>query len=88
MFITNNYYLQLSLMSVSSNLTRLFLNFALFEVGKCVAGFLCRSQVIGLLTQKVSQTLVKANLRPKNFCLGLIRPKVSFYKCLGHFLYW
>ena len=21
---------------------------------------------------------IKANLRPKNFCLGLIRPKVSF----------
>ena len=71
MFITNNYYLQLSLMSVSSNLIRLFLNFALFEVCKCAAGFLCRSQVIGLLTQKVSQTLVKANLRPKKF---LFRP--------------
>ena len=41
------------------------------------------SQVIGLPKQKVSQTLVKANLRPKNFCSGLIRPKVSFYKCLG-----
>ena len=36
------------------------------------------SQVIVLPIQKVSQTLVKANLRPKNFCLGLIRPKVSF----------
>ena len=44
--------------------------------------------------QKVSQTFMKANLRPKNFCLGLIknfclgliRPKVSFYKCLGYFL--
>ena len=24
----------------------------------------------------------------KNFCLGLIRPEVSFYKCLGYFLYW
>ena len=22
--------------------------------------------------------ILKANLRPKNFCLGLIRPKVSF----------
>ena len=32
MFITSNYYLQ---MSVSSNLIRLFLNFALFEVCKC-----------------------------------------------------
>ena len=32
-----------------------------------------RSQVIVLLKQKVSQTLVKANLRPK-----LIRLKVSF----------
>ena len=41
-----------------------------------------------LLTQKVFQTLVKANLRPKNFCLGIIRLKVSFYKCLGYFLYW
>ena len=30
-----------------------------------------RSQVIVLLTQKVSQTLVKANLRPKKF---LFRP--------------
>ena len=29
------------------------------------AGFFCTSQVIVLLTQKVSQTLVKANLRPK-----------------------
>ena len=27
-----------------------------------------RSQVIVLPVQKVSQTLVKANLRPKNFC--------------------
>ena len=42
-----------------------------------VTGYL--SQVIVLPIQKVSQTLVKANLRPKNFCLGLIRPKVSFY---------
>ena len=25
-------------------------------------------------TERLSQTLVKANLRPKNFCLGLIRP--------------
>ena len=41
-----------------------------------------------LLTQKVFQTLVKANLRPKNFCLGIIRLKISFYKCLGYFLYW
>ena len=46
-----------------------------------------RSRVIVLPIQKVSQTLIKANLRPKNFCLGLIkkfclgliRPKVSFY---------
>ena len=29
------------------------------------------SQVIVLPIQKVSQTLVKANLSPKNFCLGL-----------------
>ena len=27
-------------------------------------------------------------IRPKNFCLGLIRPKVSFNECLGYFLYW
>ena len=32
-------------------------------------------------------TFIKANLRPKSFCLGLIRPKVSFYACIGHFLY-
>ena len=43
-----------------------------------------RSQVIVLPIQKVSQTLLKANLRPKTVCLGLIRPKVSFYKCLGY----
>ena len=29
---------------------------------------------------------IKANLRPKNFCLGLVRPKVSFDGCLGYFL--
>ena len=52
------------------------------------AGTKHRSQVIVLPIQKVSQPLVKANLRPKNFCLGLIRPKVSFYKWLGYFLYW
>ena len=46
-----------------------------------------RSQVIVLPIQKVSQTLLTANLRPKNVCLGLIRPKVSFYKYLGYFLY-
>ena len=51
------------------------------------AGFFCRSQVTGhrsqvivLPIQKVSQTLLKANLKPKNVCLGLIRPTVSFYK--------
>ena len=51
---------------------------------------------IVLPIEKVSQTFIKANLRPKNFCLGLIknfclgliRPKVSSYKCLGYFLYW
>ena len=32
-------------------------------------------------------TFIKANLRAKNFCLGLIRPKVSFYACLGYFLH-
>ena len=49
------------------------------------AGLICRSQVAGHSLQvivspiqKVSQTFLKANLRPKNFCLGLIRPKVSF----------
>ena len=42
------------------------------------ADFFCRSQVIALPIQKVSQTLLKANLGPKNVCLVLIRPKVSF----------
>ena len=37
-----------------------------------------RLQVIVSPIQKVSSTFLKANLRPKNFCLGLIRPKVSF----------
>ena len=27
-----------------------------------------------------------ANIRPKNFCFGLIRPKVNFNECLGIFL--
>ena len=45
-------------------------------------------QVIVSPIQKVSQTFIKANLRPKNFCLGPIRPKVGFYECLGYFLYW
>ena len=35
------------------------------------AGTKHRSQVIVLPIQKASQILVKANLRPKNFCLGL-----------------
>ena len=39
------------------------------------AGFFYRSQVIVLPVQKVSQTLVKANLRPKQ---TFFRPKVSF----------
>ena len=47
-----------------------------------------RSQGIVLLVLKVSQTLVKAKVRPINFCLGLFKPQVSFYKCLGYFLYW
>ena len=47
-----------------------------------------RSQLIVLPIQKVSQTFIKANLRPKSFCLGVIGPKVSFYECLGYFLYW
>ena len=46
-----------------------------------------RSQVIVLPIQEVSQTYIKANLRPENFCLGLIRPKVSFYECLRYFLH-
>ena len=29
-----------------------------------------------------------ADNRPKNFCLGLIRPKVSYNECLWYFLYW
>ena len=28
------------------------------------------------------------SLSQASFWLGLIRPKVSFYKCLGYFLYW
>jgi len=32
-----------------------------------------KTQVTVLPIQKVSQTLVKANLRPKNICLGLIK---------------
>ena len=34
---------------------------------------------------KNSLTFIKANLRPTIVCLGLIRPKVSFYECLGVF---
>ena len=46
------------------------------------AGTKHRSKVIVLpIIQKVSSTFINANLRPKSFCLGLIRPKVSFYKC-------
>jgi len=33
-------------------------------------------------------TFIKANLRPKNFCLGLIRPEVRIYKCLEYLLCW
>ena len=59
-------------------------------------GPLLWTESIVLAIQKVSQTFRKAKLRPKNFCfgliknfcLGLIRPKGSFYKCLGYFLYW
>ena len=56
-----------------------------YIIAKHAAGLMCRSlvagrglQVIVSLIQKVSLTFIKANLRPKNFCLGLIRPKVSF----------
>ena len=53
------------------------------------AGLKYKSQVIVLPIQKVSLTFIKANLiTPKNLCLGLIRPKVSFYECLGYFAYW
>ena len=52
-----------------------------------------RSQVTGQSghcftnTECIPETLVKANLRPKNFCLGLIR--LAFTSaCLGYFLYW
>ena len=38
-------------------------------------------------TESILFTFLKANLGPKNFCLGLIRPKVSFEECLGYFLY-
>ena len=46
-----------------------------------------RSQVTGhCFTYKESiLNIHKANLRPKNFSLGLIRPKISFYECLGYF---
>ena len=45
------------------------------------------SQIIVLPIQRVKTILnIKTNLRPKNVCLGLIRPKVSFYECLGYFL--
>ena len=37
---------------------------------------------------KPKHSLIKANLRPKNSCLCLIRPNVSFNECLGLFLYW
>ena len=33
--------------------------------------------------QEVSYSFIYANFRPKNVCLGLIRPKVSFNDCLG-----
>ena len=47
------------------------------------------SQVIVFNTNTESiLTFIKANLRPKNFCLGLIRPEVRIYKCLEYFLYW
>ena len=66
----------------------------LFRIGKKINGR-AKVQVTGHMSlvivlpiQEVSQTLLKANLWTKNFCLGLIRPKVSFYKCLGYFLYW
>ena len=34
--------------------------------------------------RKYPKHFSKANLRPKNIFLGLIRPKVSSYKCLGY----
>ena len=52
------------------------------------------SQVTGHMSlfyqyRKYPKHLLKANLRPKNIFLGLIRPKVSFgdtkvSKCLGY----
>ena len=41
-----------------------------------------KSQVILLPIQRVKTIL---NIH-KNVCLGLIRPKVTFYECLGYFL--
>jgi len=41
-----------------------------------MAGTKHGSRVIVLAMQRVSQTLVRANLMPKNFCLGLIKPEV------------
>ena len=47
-----------------------------------------RSHVIVLRIQKVFYTFVKANLRPNWAQTEGFRPKVSFYECLGYFLYW
>jgi len=43
------------------------------------AGTARGSRVVVLPVQGVSWAFIRANLRPKNFCLGLITPKVSFF---------
>ena len=42
------------------------------------------SQIIVLPMQKQPEPFTNANISPENFCLGLIRPKVSFNGCLGY----
>ena len=49
-----------------------------------MAGFFCRSEVTGHMSlfyqyRKYPKHILKANLRPKNIFLGLIRPKVNFW---------
>ena len=47
-----------------------------------------RSQVTGhcfTYTESILNIHKSLNLRPKNSSLELIRPKISFYECLGYF---
>ena len=60
-------------------------------VNSCrVGGAKYRSQVKGhkskvsvLPIQNQPLPLTNANIRPKNCCFGLIRPKISYNECLG-----